>query len=103
MGSNASDDFPDPESPVMTTSLSRGISTSMFLRLCSRAPLMTIFFIAAGRSAGRRPLGSGYAAKPDFQHLDSITGGATEVALPRGSEASQAAVAEGPRRLKGGR
>src|SRR6185503_12174586 len=38
MVSNASDDFPDPDSPVMTVSLSRGMETSMFLRLCSRAP-----------------------------------------------------------------
>src|ERR1700694_1631750 len=42
MVSNASDDFPEPDSPVKTTSLSRGISTSMFLRLCSRAPRMVI-------------------------------------------------------------
>jgi hypothetical protein len=40
MVSNASDDFPEPDSPVITTSLSRGISTAMFLRLCSRAPLI---------------------------------------------------------------
>src|SRR4029077_14859138 len=39
MVSNASDDFPDPDSPVITTILSRGIFTSTFLRLCSRAPL----------------------------------------------------------------
>src|SRR5215471_17322558 len=38
MVSNASDDLPDPESPVSTTKLSRGMSTSMFFRLCSRAP-----------------------------------------------------------------
>src|ERR1700674_5484061 len=43
MVSKASEDFPEPESPVITTSRSRGISRSMFLRLCSRAPLMTIF------------------------------------------------------------
>src|SRR5206468_1226569 len=36
--SNASDDLPEPESPVMTTSASRGIATEMSLRLCSRAP-----------------------------------------------------------------
>src|SRR3984893_14557122 len=42
MVSKASDDFPEPDSPVNTTSLSRGISTSMFLRLCSRAPRMII-------------------------------------------------------------
>ena len=42
MVSKASDDFPDPESPVKTISCSRGSSTVRFLRLCSRAPLMSI-------------------------------------------------------------
>jgi hypothetical protein len=42
MVSNANDDLPEPDRPVMTTSLSRGISTVMFLRLCSRAPTTTI-------------------------------------------------------------
>src|SRR6266496_2246995 len=40
MVSNASDDLPEPLKPVMTTSLSRGISSVRFLRLCSRAPPM---------------------------------------------------------------
>ena len=38
--SNASVDLPLPDRPVMTTSWSRGMSTLMFLRLCSRAPRM---------------------------------------------------------------
>src|SRR5688572_18727288 len=38
MVSKASEDLPDPDSPVITTSWSRGRSTSMFLRLCTRAP-----------------------------------------------------------------
>src|SRR5207302_1918201 len=38
MVSNASEDFPDPEIPVSTARRSRGISTVMFWRLCSRAP-----------------------------------------------------------------
>ncbi len=38
MVSKASDDLPEPDSPVMTVRLSRGMSTSTFLRLCSRAP-----------------------------------------------------------------
>src|SRR5258705_13803516 len=38
MVSKASEDLPDPDSPVITTRLSRGKSTSMFFRLCSRAP-----------------------------------------------------------------
>src|SRR3989344_8710490 len=41
--SNASEDFPLPESPVNTTILFRGISTLTFFRLCVRAPLMMIF------------------------------------------------------------
>ena len=56
MVSNASDDLPDPDSPVITTSLSRGISTSMFLRLCSRAPLTTIFFMATRAVASLQAL-----------------------------------------------
>src|SRR5260370_40669955 len=42
MVSKASDDFPEPDKPVNTASLSRGISTSMFLRWCSRAPRIVI-------------------------------------------------------------
>src|SRR6266480_6762241 len=45
MVSNASDDLPLPESPVKTTSLSRGIVSETFLRLCSRAPRIVIWSI----------------------------------------------------------
>src|SRR5579872_931746 len=38
MVSKASDDLPDPDRPVITTSWSRGRSTSIFLRLWTRAP-----------------------------------------------------------------
>src|SRR5689334_5727105 len=49
MVSNARLDLPEPLRPVITTNLPRGIVTSMFFRLCSRAPLTTISsFIAAG-------------------------------------------------------
>src|ERR1700744_6616729 len=44
MVSKASEDLPEPESPVITVSVSRGISTSIFFRLCSRAPRMEMFF-----------------------------------------------------------
>src|ERR1700684_3715966 len=44
MVSNASEDLPEPDSPVITVRVSRGISTSTFLRLCSRAPRMEMFF-----------------------------------------------------------
>src|SRR5260370_27434195 len=38
MVSKARLDLPEPDRPVITTSLSRGISTDIFLRLCTRAP-----------------------------------------------------------------
>src|SRR5215831_11466115 len=41
MVSKASEDFPEPESPVMQTSLFRGRRTVTSLRLCSRAPWTT--------------------------------------------------------------
>src|SRR5690606_38757858 len=51
MVSKASEDLPDPESPVITISLSRGSSRSMFLRLCVRAPRMRMVSIAMGELA----------------------------------------------------
>src|SRR3546814_15839462 len=42
MVSKASDDLPEPDSPVITTSLLRGRVTSIFFRLCSRAPRIAI-------------------------------------------------------------
>src|SRR6266851_4600710 len=42
MVSKASEDFPDPETPVTTVSALCGISKSMFLRLWTRAPRTTI-------------------------------------------------------------
>src|SRR6202035_629851 len=42
MVSKASEDLPEPERPVNTTSLSRGMVRSTFLRLCSRAPRTTM-------------------------------------------------------------
>src|SRR6185369_11771518 len=43
MVSKASEDLPEPDRPVNTTRLSRGMATSMFFRLCSRAPRMVIW------------------------------------------------------------
>jgi hypothetical protein len=42
MVSKARDDLPDPLTPVMTISRLCGSVTSMFLRLCVRAPRTTI-------------------------------------------------------------
>ena len=42
--SNARLDFPLPDKPVITVSLSRGMLRDMFFKLCSRAPRITILF-----------------------------------------------------------
>src|ERR1051325_10499524 len=42
MVSKASDDLPDPETPVTTVRVLCGISKSMFLRLWTRAPRTTM-------------------------------------------------------------
>src|SRR4051794_21691261 len=44
MVSKASEDLPEPDRPVMTTSESRGRTTLTSLRLCSRAPETTMEF-----------------------------------------------------------
>src|SRR4029079_2967333 len=87
MVSNARDDLPEPERPVITTRLSRGISTSTFLRLCSRAPLIlipTILFMRVARSAKKPALHPGPYAKPDFQHSLSYHGAVPVFQRPRG-------------------
>src|SRR5688572_17271551 len=53
MVSNASDDFPERESPVTTTRLSRGISTETFLRLWTRAPWTAMVVRGAARPLSR--------------------------------------------------
>src|SRR5690606_27680002 len=45
--SKAKDDFPEPESPVTTTNLFLGIATSISFRLCSPAPLISMFFFGS--------------------------------------------------------
>ena len=44
--SKARDDFPDPDSPVITINFSRGIFKVMSLRLCSRAPFINITLLS---------------------------------------------------------
>ena len=45
MVSKASEDLPEPLRPVITVRVLRGISTSIFLRLCWRAPRTEILVI----------------------------------------------------------
>src|SRR5262245_45774064 len=57
MVSKARLDLPEPESPVTTMSLSRGISTEMFLRLWTRAPCTAMVVRAEARRGPRLAVG----------------------------------------------
>src|SRR5215831_1653629 len=46
MVSKASDDLPEPLSPVITVSVLHGISTEIFFKLCWRAPRTVMLLIA---------------------------------------------------------
>ena len=48
-----SDDLPEPDTPVTTTNLLRGIATLMFFRLCTLAPLIKISLPVAGADANK--------------------------------------------------
>ena len=48
MVSKASDDLPEPETPVTTVSWLCGIESEMFLRLWTRAPRMCMELSTAG-------------------------------------------------------
>lgn len=69
--SKASEDFPDPDGPVNTTSRSLGMESETSFRLCSRAPLIVILSMGtslffpgaatrnqarAAKSSGRRDI-----------------------------------------------
>src|SRR6185295_12373118 len=94
MVSNARLDFPEPDSPVITTRLSRGISTDTFFRLWTRAP-----WIATDvRTAGRRGLVAlppiGQIRRKEERELLDVDGAPPRE--PRGKRclANQAAVGE---------
>src|ERR1700761_3124363 len=77
MVSKASDDLPDPDRPVMTVSVFRGISTLMFFRLCWRAPRTTSLVNGMGSlgAACREPRSQERAAHsgPDEAKITSYS------------------------------
>src|ERR1035438_2110703 len=85
MLSNASDDFPDPLSPVITVRLLRGISTSMFFRLCWRAPCTVI-----------RSSIVVYEWKGRISYCDAACAGCANCAIRRYSHAKMCAVRSAP-------
>src|SRR5438105_2652289 len=80
MVSNARLDLPEPESPVTTMRLSRGISSEMFLRLCTRAPCTAIVVRAVARGPAPFPLfadearGAAFFRFPFVAALEAIPG-----------------------------
>src|SRR5581483_12103985 len=85
MVSKASVLLPEPERPVITTSLSRGMVTSIFFRLCSRAPLTMIASRGTRRLLGRAYLGSHLAMYASVA-VPVGAGAASEPANGRGAE-----------------
>src|SRR5437773_10963965 len=82
MVSKASDDLPEPDRPVITTNLSRGMSTSMFRRLCTRAPRTAIHLRGirthyySKSSQGKRKKAKGIASGDTaFAALPGVAGG----------------------------
>src|SRR5438876_5734957 len=81
MVSKASDDFPEPESPVMTVRRLRGIETETFLRLCSRAPRTTRYSWAIAPKGTRSLVRGSTGSRLPQRHLaftslhDTITRG----------------------------
>src|SRR5215468_982308 len=63
MVSKARLDFPEPDSPVMHTSLFRGSRTVMSFRLCSRAPCTTSSSEGMNTPVYRRGLGRTYVRR----------------------------------------
>src|ERR1039457_1312817 len=78
MVSKASDDLPLPLRPVTTTSLSRGICSVRFLRLCSRAPpilMNSLLMLRISRYAERWKLRQAAPkAKPELLPIPAIGG-----------------------------
>src|ERR1700738_5271621 len=70
MVSKARLDLPEPERPVTTMSLSRGISTDMFLRLCTRAPCTAMVVRAAALANLAVIRGSPRVDKRQLLHQD---------------------------------
>src|SRR5262249_40670743 len=87
MVSNARLDLPEPDSPVTTMRRSRGISTVMFLRLCTRAPCTATVVRAAALGAPLvSPLGCGAAARAAFFRFFLTAELVAILWFPRGKE-----------------
>lgn len=67
MVSNASEDFPEPETPVTTVMVLCGISKSIFLRLWTRAPRTMMLSVDITRD--RHSVGKGNAIQKTHQTL----------------------------------
>ena len=67
MVSKASEDFPDPDTPVITVSWFLGMSTSMFFKLCSRAPRTdNVVLLATPRPTGATASGKALDFRGDL-------------------------------------
>src|SRR5579872_1979177 len=88
MVSKASEDLPEPLSPVITVRVLRGISTLMFFRLCWRAPRTRIEVIAIRRVQPYRRLrwAEGTTIRPYLSCQHRAASMRVKVAFPRGRQ-----------------
>src|SRR4029079_1652208 len=100
MVSKARLDLPDPDRPVNTIRRSRGSSTLMFLRLCSRAPRTLMFGWLAVRGAIRSPSLAANACSGGTvgRRSAGVAHGATEVVdfVSQAGRVTEPAGARGP-------
>ena len=72
MVSNASDDLPEPDIPVMMTNWSRGISISSDLRLCSFAPRIRMHLVGSTSGFFDDDFSVSDFATGDFTFFDTV-------------------------------
>ena len=85
MVSKASELFPEPDRPVMMTSLSRGISREMSLRLCSRAP-RTLIVRASPREGvveGAEGIGTAMVSAASAKTASAVVAGVSDLGEER--------------------
>src|SRR6185436_12141965 len=96
--SNASVLLPLPETPVTTVKRSRGIATSMFFRLCSRALWIRIASAPRGFARGSCAIAAGFTAFGS--EVDDPVGGADHVEVVLDHHQRVSGVDQSPERVE---
>src|SRR5713101_5918528 len=82
MVSKASEDFPDPDTPVITVKRLCGIASEMSFRLCTRAPRISMESSTVDTAARSVTRSSGELAATDFGGVNLLVYSAPHVSFP---------------------